>query len=69
MPLGAVSETGRSAVWSVQVVTGASNSPGETDGIGVRVDGRFGGSYGREATGPGGARGGGVLPVCPARAA
>ncbi len=40
MPLGAVSEMGRSAVWSVQVVTGASNSPGERFGSA----GGFGGS-------------------------
>ncbi len=39
MPLGAVSEMGRSAVWSVQVVTGASNSPGGTVGFGGRFSG------------------------------
>lgn len=32
MPFGAVSEMGRSAFWSVQVVTGASNSPVERSG-------------------------------------
>ncbi|EOY50180.1 hypothetical protein SLI_5472 [Streptomyces lividans 1326] len=37
-----MSEMGRSAVWSVQVVTGASNSPGERFGSA----GGFGGSYG-----------------------
>lgn len=32
MPPGAVSDMGRSAFWSVQVVTGTSNSPVERSG-------------------------------------
>src|SRR3954469_17445992 len=53
MPLGAVSEMGRSAVWSVQVVTGASNSPGAADCFGER----FGGTYVGGRPGPAGLRG------------